>query len=148
MLAITTILFAGVVWRYFFAAPRAWPDEIARLAFVWLAFIGAALGVKRGLHASVTILADRLPPHARRLCALLVVVVTAAVAIVLVVVGGRQTASAFGQEAMPVTGLSTGWSNLPVPISGILMLIYLVPHVLAPRYASSASASAETQAAP
>lgn len=141
MLAITAILFAGVVSRYFFAAPLAWTDEIARLVFVWLAFVGAALGVKRGLHASVAILADRLSPRSRRLCALLVVVVTAAVAIVLVLVGGRQTASAFSQEAMPVTGLSTGWTNLPVPISGILMLIYLVPHVRTLRYAPTADAS-------
>jgi len=131
MLAVTVILFAGVVWRYFLVAPLAWTDEIARLVFVWLTFVGAALGVKRGLHASVAILANHMSPGWRRLSAIFVVGVIAVVAVVLVKVGGVQAASAFRQEAMPTTGLSTGWTNVAVPISGILMLIYLVPHIVA-----------------
>ena len=61
MLAIAGVMYAGVIWRYLFGDPLGWSDEIARLLFVWLAFVGAAIGVKRRLHASVSVLSSRLP---------------------------------------------------------------------------------------
>ena len=129
MLAITAILFAGVIWRYFLVAPLPWTDEVARMLFVWLAFVGAALGVKRGLHASVALLNQRMSPRWRTVTGLFGILVVSSVACVLLVVGSRQADESFVHEAMPVTGISMGWMNIAVPISGLLMLIYLVPHL-------------------
>jgi TRAP-type C4-dicarboxylate transport system permease small subunit len=126
MLAVTGILFSGVVWRYFLVDPLPWTDEVARMLFVWLAFIGAALGVKRGLHASVALLSQWMPPLAHRALMLFGCLVVAAVAFVLVYVGVEQTVSAFSQ-VMPVTGISKGWTTVVVPISGVLMFLYLAP---------------------
>jgi TRAP-type C4-dicarboxylate transport system permease small subunit len=129
MLAITLILFAGVIWRYFLVNPLTWTDEVARMLFVWLGFIGAAVGVKAGLHASVSILAHRLPPAWRRIANLLSMLVVAIVALVLVVVGAKQTIESFKHEIMPVTGISNGWSQLAVPIAGLLILAYVAIQV-------------------
>ena len=76
MLAITLVLFAGVIWRYFFVDPLTWSDEIARLLFAWLAFIGAAIGVKRGAHSAVVVFEARMPLRWQRVMALLPVLVT------------------------------------------------------------------------
>lgn len=126
MLAITGILFSGVVWRYFLVDPLPWTDEVARMLFVWLAFVGAAIGVKRGLHASVTVFSQRMPPSAHQALMIFGCAVVAAVAFVLVYVGIRETVTAFGQ-VMPMTGISKGWTTVVVPISGLLMLVYLAP---------------------
>jgi TRAP-type transport system small permease protein len=126
MLAITLVLFAGVVWRYFFVDPLSWSDEIARLLFAWLAFLGAAIGVKRGSHSAVAVFEARMPLRWQRVMALLALAATALMACVLVYTGTRETIANFSQ-VMAVTRLSRGWQYLSVPVSGALMLIYLVP---------------------
>jgi TRAP-type transport system small permease protein len=125
MLAITLVLFAGVVWRYFFVDPLTWSDEVSRLLFVWLAFIGAAVGVKRGSHSAVVVFEARMPRRWQRALMLFTLTVMAVMAGVLVYTGIRETVANIGQ-AMPVTRISRGWQYVAVPISGGLMLIYLV----------------------
>ena len=130
MLAITLMLFAGVIWRYFFVDPLSWTDEIARAMFAWLAFIGAAVGVKRRLHSTITVITLWLPPKWHRMTTIVGLVATGVMASVLLYTGAHETAANFNQ-VMPVTGLSRGWLYLAVPVSGLLMLVYLVPQMWA-----------------
>jgi TRAP-type transport system small permease protein len=126
MLGITLVLFAGVVWRYAFVDPLSWTDEIARVLFVWLSFLGAAVGIKRGLHSVVNVFEARLSLRWQRLAALFAVAVMAIMAAVLVYTGAAETIIN-AKEVLPVTSLSRAWQFAAVPISGVLMLIYLVP---------------------
>ena len=126
MLAITLVLFAGVIWRYFFVDPLTWSDEISRLLFVWLAFIGAAVGVKRGSHSAVAFFEARMPAHWQRVMALIAVAAIAVMAAVLLYAGAVETIDNVSQM-MPVTRVSRGWQYAAVPVSGALMLVYLVP---------------------
>src|SRR5207247_4741235 len=43
-----------------------WVEEIVEDSLAWLTVIGAALGIRRGVHFSVRMLSDRLPIGARR----------------------------------------------------------------------------------
>lgn len=129
MLAIAGVLFAGVIWRYVFGDPLGWSDEVARVLFVWLAFVGAAIGVKRRLHASVSVFSARMPPRWQFATSLLAMILVAATAVLFVYTGAIQTAANFSQQSMPVTGIPTGWLYLAVPVSGALMLAYMLPQV-------------------
>lgn len=126
MLAITVILFAGVIWRYVFVDPLSWTDEIARVLFVWLSFVGAAVGIKRGIHSAVDIFEARLSLRWQQASALFAVAVMAVMAGVLVYTGATETIVST-KEVLPVTSLSRAWQFAAVPVSGLLMLIYLVP---------------------
>jgi TRAP-type C4-dicarboxylate transport system permease small subunit len=126
---ITVILFVGVVWRYFLVDPLTWSDEIARALFVWLTFIGAAVAVKRGLHSAVSLLGPTAFGKAhRRIMAFIGQFAIGVMGVALVVIGATQTAANF-KQMMPVTGIPYGWLYLAVPVSGLLMLIYLVPQI-------------------
>ena len=50
MVAITGVVAFQVLTRYVLQHPAAWPEEAARYLFVWVALLGAALGVDRGVH--------------------------------------------------------------------------------------------------
>lgn len=52
---------AGVISRYVLNRPIAGSDEIAGLILVWLTFVGGAVALERGSHASVNSLVARLP---------------------------------------------------------------------------------------
>lgn len=63
MIAVT---FAQVISRYVLLAPLAWSEELARYCFVWIVFLGATLGLERGVHIGVDILTNLLPVVLRR----------------------------------------------------------------------------------
>lgn len=63
MIAVT---FAQVVSRYLLQSPLAWSEELARYCFVWIVFLGATLGLERGVHIGVDILTNLLPTTLQR----------------------------------------------------------------------------------
>lgn len=78
LLQMVILVFGNVVGRYFFARAITWADETARYSFVWLTFIGTALGVHRGSHIGMDILTAHVPDRVRlvlRILGLLLVLV-------------------------------------------------------------------------
>jgi TRAP-type C4-dicarboxylate transport system permease small subunit len=65
LIAVTAIALAGAVSRYLFNASFAWTEELASWAFVWLIFLGMAIGYRDGRHISIEILRDALPTRYR-----------------------------------------------------------------------------------
>ena len=61
-----------VFFRYVMNAPLYWSEEIARYAFVWLVFIGAAIASKRGSHIGVDYVVMHLPEVPKNVLAILV----------------------------------------------------------------------------
>lgn len=66
---IVLLIFSNVVGRYVFHASFAGAEELSRLLFVWLVFLGAILTLRRGAHLGVALVQARIPRWARRSCA-------------------------------------------------------------------------------
>src|SRR4030066_2571378 len=71
MVVLSVDLLLGVFSRYVLVRTFTWYDEIARGCFVWLIFLGAAVGVKRQAHFRLHIVVDRLSPQLRQATVLL-----------------------------------------------------------------------------
>ena len=56
------LAFTNVVLRYFFEMSITWAGELTNYLFMWSALFGAAYGFKKGVHISVTMLLEKLPP--------------------------------------------------------------------------------------
>lgn len=69
---MVVLVFSNVVGRYGFGSGFAGAEEVARLLFVWLVFLGAILGLRRRAHLGVELVVQRLPAGWRRACAVLV----------------------------------------------------------------------------
>lgn len=63
--AIVVCIFAQVVSRYGLNRPLVWVEEFATYCFLWGTFLGASVGLKRGLHIRVETFLGRLPAGAR-----------------------------------------------------------------------------------
>ena len=59
------VTLAQVFFRYVVAAPLAWSEELARYCFVWIVFLGGAVGLSRGIHLGVDLLVNLLPERFR-----------------------------------------------------------------------------------
>lgn len=72
MLAIMVgLVFSNVVLRYIFSSGIVAAEEIARLMFVWLVFLGATVALRHQRHLGLEILQSRLPFKVRRACAVI-----------------------------------------------------------------------------
>ena len=140
MVAITGIVFFQVVTRYVFRHPFDWPDELARYLFVWVALLGAALGVERGVHFSVDLLTVRLPPGVARRVAIALDVLFAGFAALLAWQGGFLV---WAVREQPSAGLeiSMAWAYAAIPTASALMAASLARSALRRWRAARAAAA-------
>ena len=100
-----------------------WVEEIGEYSLAWLTFIGAALGIRRGVHFSVQMLTDRLPPGARRALFLTHYVLLAAFGVLLAYYGW-EVAELNSQSFSPALDLNLRWLYLSAVVGGVLIAIY------------------------
>ena len=128
MVALCADVFLGVFSRYVMARTFTWYDEIARLLFVWIVFLGAAVGVRRAAHFRLHLVVDRFPPGLRRATELVGVLVLMGFGLLLIQQGWKLVE--LGQfQRTPVMGLSKQYVYASVPAGGALIILYSLPHL-------------------
>src|SRR5262245_50315888 len=88
MTATVVIALVQVFCRYILNDSLSWPEEMARFAFVWFVFLGAAMVTRRSGHIVIDLLPRALGPRGLRVHAAAVRVISAAVATFLLIYGG------------------------------------------------------------
>ena len=68
--AMTLVIAAAVVFRYFFHSPLFWANEASIYMMAWITFIGGSLGLKYKSQASITFLVDRFSIKGKRILAI------------------------------------------------------------------------------
>ena len=123
MVVLSIDLLLGVFSRYVLVKTFTWYDEIARGCFVWLTFLGAAVGVKRQAHFRLHIIVDRLTPRLRQATVIILPLVVIIFAGVLIQQGLVFLEIGKFQQT-PVMGLPKTWIYVAIPIGGALMILY------------------------
>jgi len=123
MVVLSIDLLLGVFSRYVLVRTFTWYDEIARGCFVWLTFLGAAMGVKRQAHFRLHIIVDRLTPRLRQATVVILPLVVIIFAGVLIQQGLVFLEIGKFQQT-PVMGLPKTWIYVSIPIGGALMILY------------------------
>lgn len=104
-LAIMVVLvFGNVVLRYGFNSGLMLSEELSRLLFVWLIFLGAILASLEHAHLGVDMMVRRLPASGKRACIALSGVLMLVTCVLLIVGCWRQMAVNF-DNLMPVLGI-------------------------------------------
>ena len=65
LVVMIALILTNVASRYVFARPIIWADEVASLAFLWMAMLGAALAIDRGDHMRLTVFLGLFPERVR-----------------------------------------------------------------------------------
>ena len=117
------IVFLGVLTRYVFQAPIISSIELARLGFVWAAFLGAAICFKGERHTQFLFLLDHL--RGRGKAGLKSGIDCLAVSLFIFLSWeGLQMVSAVSATYFPALGWSQLWLYLPLPVAAVLMLVH------------------------
>lgn len=125
---LPVVMFLGVVARNtgWFMVP--WTGEVSQHLFLWLAFLGASVGVKRQLHVRMTAATNGLGPRGKRIIELLNHLAMLALGIMFVVLGTKLT-QLTSRQLTPILRVSYMYVYMAVPVGGALFCIYTVGHL-------------------
>lgn len=117
------VTLAQVIFRYVIAAPLPWSEEMARYCFVWIVFLGGAVGLSRGVHLGVDLFVNTLPSQAQRGLDMLTSVLIAAFAATVIYASLPVLKMNMFQRS-PAIGVQMSWVYIAIPISmGLIFLI-------------------------
>ena len=116
MTAIATVVFLQVFTRYVLAYPWGWPEELARMLFVWVALLGAVLAFRRAGHFSIEACVRYLPAVLRRVVAVSMRCVLLGF-LLLVAYLGLQATLRVREQLTTAMEISMSWGYAAVPVS-------------------------------
>ena len=129
--AMSVLVFVSTVTRYVFFYPITWGEEAARYMMVWLAYIGASAGLKRGSHLGVEALVTALPkswrPFLDVLKYLVIIVFNVLVVILARQIMANQMATA---QTSPALAIPIYYAYAAVPVGAFLMTLRSIQHIV------------------
>lgn len=123
--AMALLVFGNVVLRYGFNSGIAVSEELARLLFVWLVFLGAILASRQHAHIGFDTLVKSLP-HRWKKAAIAFTGLLILAACVIFVIGGLQQTRINLDNTYPVLGISYAWLYGSAIVFGVGMGISIV----------------------
>ncbi|NNE83974.1 MAG: TRAP transporter small permease [Alphaproteobacteria bacterium] len=149
MALVTSLISIQVFLRYVLNDSLPWAEELVRYTVVWMSFIGAGMGIRRGAHIAVAIGIQLLPSRIAKLLSMAGLTLGLAFAVLLTVYGAKLVlhVGGFGQlsSAMRVP-MAAVYACLP--LGGMLLFFRFAEALLAllqPSKAAGHSGSSELE---
>lgn len=130
VLTMSLIIPWGIFARYVLGTGSSWPEPVAILLMVVFTFVGAAASYRAGAHMAVGMVTDRLPPHVKPLVSVLVQVLMALICLFMAVWGFKLCLTTWNQFVAALPDLRVGMTYAPIPIGGVLTLIFVLEKLL------------------
>jgi TRAP-type C4-dicarboxylate transport system permease small subunit len=130
LVLISAVIPWAVFTRYVLNSAASWPEPAAILLTIVLTFIGAAACYRRGVHMNVSFFVVMLPARLFALATLAAELLVAALAVFMAVYGGKLVETTWYNTIADFPSLSVGVTYLPIPIGGVLLLLFVIERVL------------------
>lgn len=124
-----SVVFYEVVMRYVFNSPTVWTEALARMAMIWLVFLGFARGLRHLDNIRVDFLVGRMNPRMQKVCAVIRYIALISFALVLAYYGWILALDNINQIA---TGfeIPVMYIYLAVPVSAIMIILFAIELIL------------------
>ena len=121
---------AQIVCRFVLSISVPWTEEVSRLVFVWLAFLGAALGFREGSLIVIDTVPEMIGPRWARWMGWPIRLFSLAVILFLFAASLPLVASVWPTTLATVDWISNGWAYLAFTASFGLMALYALAPLL------------------
>jgi len=126
MSLMLVMIFFQVISRYIFGFSFSWSEELARFLFVWVVFIGGALIMGEGGHIAVRLLPEIVKGTTVGVALDIIINVFSVIFILILIVKGSGMTQAMMFQIAPGLGIPMGAVYSIIPVSGVLMLLYII----------------------
>lgn len=123
--AIFIIILFTVFSRYLFNYVLSWSEEVPRYLLVWIGFLGAALAVDCKDHIGFDYVFNKLPARAREVLTLFLNLGIALIGLIMLIYG-IDFVKLFGADWMESIPYTNIWFYISLPISGALILLFVI----------------------
>jgi TRAP-type transport system small permease protein len=129
--AIVAITLAAVWWRYVLNAPLAWPEQVSRIMFVWVTFVGAAVLYRDRLHVAIDMFMAPLPRAERRGVGWAIELLILVFNLILFFYGLKLSVDTLDQTfgALDITPASFYFA---APVAAGMMILYFIERIATP----------------
>jgi len=107
----------------------SWPEPMAVLLTIVLTFFGAAACYRIGVHVSVLVARNALPAPLRRATELLSEGLMALISLFMAIRGLTLVETTWYQTIADFPALSVGVTYLPIPIGGLITMLFAIERV-------------------
>jgi len=125
LVALVTVTFSQVVFRYLLQAPLAWSEELARFLLMWMASLSAAYAFKTRSHFALKFVVDRFNPSFQRAVATFVTLLVVTFLAVFAYQSLKFTIEVRNMAA-PATQMSMAVPYSSALVGSVLMLYYVI----------------------
>ena len=130
LLVIVTLAMIAVIAGRYVGFATAWADEVARIAFVWSACLGAASGTHRGLNFAIPLIAADRTGRTRQVfesgIALMVIVLCA-----LMLWATTQSLPVANLARLPALGVTGAWFHAAIVAFAALTAAFMLARIVA-----------------
>jgi TRAP-type transport system small permease protein len=128
--AVVAAVLTQVFGRYVLNDTPTWAEALAMLLVLYVTMLGAAVGVRDAGHIGMESLLVLVPERVR-LKIELVIHVLVAVFGALMAWNGAYLAWSVHDYRIPTLGISEGLNYVPIAVSGGLILLFSIEHIIA-----------------
>jgi TRAP-type C4-dicarboxylate transport system permease small subunit len=129
MVVITLIIPLGVFMRYVMNSPLSWPEPASVMMMVMFSFLGGAAIYRANVHIAVEALLKAVSPGIRRWMEYGVDACMGLTAAFMLGYGAHLCQITWYQTMAEFPGLKQGIVYLPIPVAGLLTLLFLLERV-------------------
>lgn len=124
---VSVVLFLTVVFRYFLQMPLGWTEELSRMLFMWVVFLGSAVCAGQERHAKFELFVKNLKPKSQLILdvagSLLILFIT-----IVFIYKGFQAYKLISFERFVILDIPYASAYLALPTGMILIFIYYCHH--------------------
>jgi TRAP-type C4-dicarboxylate transport system permease small subunit len=129
-MVVMTAIFGWLVFgRYVLNATPTWVEQVSLLLIVYIGFLGASVGVHQKTHLGVSVFREMSPRPVRRLFDFLIHLILGGFGVLMTIYGYKLTRFKWSAE-IPLLRISEGWRSLPIILSGVLIFLYSIGHLI------------------
>ncbi len=129
MVVMTGVILWQVWGRYVLNDTPDWASRTALLLVLYFALIAAAVGVRNRGHLNISFVQDMLPGRVRYVMILVSHILVAGFGGSMVFYG-YQLAAVTWNQTIPTVGLPAGFTYIPIPLAGGLIVLFALEHML------------------
>ena len=129
LILITLMIPTGVFFRYVLNSPLSWPEPASIVMMVMFSFLGGAAVYRANVHIAVEALLNAVSPGVRRVMRAGVVLCMLAMALFMLFDGIKLCVATQYQTMAEFPVVSQGLVYLPIPIAGLLTLLFIIEKV-------------------
>lgn len=129
LIVLFAVAFGTVVGRAFFGASVGWSQDVIRLCFTYIIYLGAAYCVREKKHLNIDFVLSALKPKARQAVELAINIVLL-LFFAFITWYGIKFVGTGGSQRSPYLMIPMTYYYCGIPIAGVMMFYYMTEQII------------------